>query len=108
MVAEGLTVSDDDVLFRESIKFKRKKKLAGNRVSISADGITISDAKERFYYPLTDISALTMVGKKKFNFYYGDKILQVKGNKRFCAIKYVHIFDGLRQIKSESTSEVNE
>ena len=48
-------------------------------------------------YPLKDIDGLTMVGKKKFNFYYKNQILQVKGNNRFCAIKYVHIFDGLKE-----------
>ena len=104
MVSNGLEVCDDGILFRESVKFKRKKKLAGDRVLINKDNIIIADRKEERVYPLKDISALTMVGKKKFNFYYDGKILQVKGNKRFCAIKYVHIFDGLRRI-AEPISE---
>lgn len=100
-VAGGFEVSDGNILFRESIKLSRKKKLAGNRVSINKDNLIISDKKQEFVYPLKDITALTMVGKKKFNFYYGGKILQVKGDKRFCAIKYVHIFDGLRKLNDE-------
>lgn len=97
-VANGFEVGDDGIRFRESIKLSKKKKLAGNRVLMNKENLIISDKKEKSVYPLKDITALTMVGKKKFNFYYGGKILQVKGNKRFCAIKYAHIFDGLRQM----------
>ena len=95
-VLNGEKVGDVGILFRESIKFKRKKKLAGDAVEIDKNNLYIIDGKQRQVYPLSEITALTMVGKKKFNFYYQGKILQVKGDKRFCAIKYVHVFDGLR------------
>ncbi|MDE7087306.1 MAG: 1-acyl-sn-glycerol-3-phosphate acyltransferase [Clostridia bacterium] len=104
-VAEGLRIEDSDILFRESVKFKKKKKLDGNRVSIDKDSLKIYNGNSVQAFPLENITALTMVGKKKFNFYYEGKILQVKGNKRFCAIKYVHIFDGLRQLNSGDTKE---
>ncbi|MDE7454091.1 MAG: 1-acyl-sn-glycerol-3-phosphate acyltransferase [Clostridia bacterium] len=100
-VSEGLRVEDGGILFRESVKFKSKKKLDGDRVYIDKDKLAISDGRREQVFPLDEITALTMVGKKKFNFYYKDKILQVKGNKRFCAIKYVHIFDGIRQINGQ-------
>ena len=96
-VADGETVSDGGIIFRESVKFRAKKKLAGDRVAIDKENLVISGRDGQAVYPLKDITAMTMVGKKKFNFYYDGKILQVKGDKRFCAIKYVHIFDGLRQ-----------
>ncbi|MDE6441573.1 MAG: 1-acyl-sn-glycerol-3-phosphate acyltransferase [Clostridia bacterium] len=104
-VADGFEVGDDGIIFRESVKFSKKKKLAGNRVLINKENLIISDKKQKSVYPIKDITALTMVGKKKFNFYYDGKILQVKGNKRFCAIKYVHIFDGLRQINGGDAKE---
>ena len=104
-VAEGMRVEDGGILFRESVKFKKKKKLKGNRVSIDKDKLTIYGKKSEQVFPLSEITALTMVGKKKFNFYYQNKILQVKGNKRFCAIKYVHIFDGLRKLNGEAEKE---
>ena len=104
-VMAGQRIKDDGILFRESVKFKKKKKLDGNRVSIDRDKLVISGAKGEQVFPLTEITALTMVGKKKFNFYYKGKTLQVKGNKRFCAIKYVHIFDGLRQVNRGDTGE---
>ena len=95
-VENGETVSDGDILFRESVKLQRKKKLAGDSVSIDAQKLIISDKTQRTVFPLEEIDSMTMVGKKKFNFYHRGRILQVKGGKRFCAIKYVHIFDGLR------------
>lgn len=104
-VAEGAKIGDDGILFRESVKFKKKKKLKGDRVYIDRDKLVIYNNKSEQIFPLKDITALTMVGKKKFNFYYEGKILQVKGNKRFCAIKYVHIFDGLRRLNSTETKE---
>ena len=104
-VAEGARVGDDNILFRESVKFKKKKKLKGDRVFIDRDKLVVFDKKHEQVFPLEEITALTMVGKKKFNFYYEDKILQVKGNKRFCAIKYVHVFDGLRNLNGGETKE---
>ena len=104
-VMQGMRIEDKDILFRESVKFKRKKKLDGNSVYIDKDKLVIYGGKSEQVFPLEQITALTMVGKKKFNFYWQGKILQVKGNKRFCAIKYVHIFDGLRQLNSGDIKE---
>ncbi len=96
-VLQGEIVSDGKILFRESIKFQRKKKLDGDAVAIDKDNLYIT-GKEEHVYPIGKIGALTMVGKKKFNFYYDNRILQVKGDKRFCAIKYVHIFDKIKSV----------
>ncbi|MDE6617440.1 MAG: 1-acyl-sn-glycerol-3-phosphate acyltransferase [Clostridiales bacterium] len=104
-VVNGTRIEDGDILFRESIKFKKKKKLNGNRVSIDKDNLIISKDDRKQVFPLSEITALTMVGKKKFNFYFDGKTLQVKGAKRFCAIKYVHIFDGLRRLNEQHTQE---
>lgn len=100
-VLAGEKVSDSGILFRESVKFQKKKKLAGDFVCIDKENLVISGDAGESIYPLRDIVAMTMVGKKKFNFYYDGKILQVKGGKRFCAIKYVHVFDGLRAVSEK-------
>ena len=31
--------------------------------------------------------------------------MQIKGGPRFCAVKYVHIFDGLKAIENEGGQE---
>ena len=94
-------MSNEGILFRESVKFKRKVKLGGDRVAIDSRKLTVSGGGKNYVYPLDEIDAITAVGKKKFNFYYKGKILQVKGDSRFCSIKYVHVFDGLRALKAQ-------
>ena len=100
-VLGGEALSDAGILFRESVKLKRKIGLPGNTVTLDKDAITISGEGAAARYPLAEIDAITAVGKKKFNFYYKGKILQVKGDKRFCSIKYVHAFDGMRAARKE-------
>ena len=73
-----------------------QKKLAGDTVWIDREAITVTGEGAVSRYPLADITAVTAVGKKKFNFYYRGQTLQIKGDKRFCSIKYVHVFDGVR------------
>lgn len=97
----GEKISDGDILFRESVKLQKKIKLPGNTVTLDKDSLMISGGGTETRYPLAEIDAITAVGKKKFNFYYKGKILQVKGGKRFCAIKYVHAFDGIRCPRKE-------
>ena len=97
----GEKISDGDILFRESVKLQKKIKLPGNTVILDKDSLMISGGGTETRYPLAEIDAITAVGKKKFNFYYKGKILQVKGGKRFCAIKYVHAFDGIRAARKE-------
>lgn len=97
----GEKISDGDILFRESVKLQKKIKLPGNTVTLDKDSLMISGGGAETRYPLAEIDAITAVGKKKFNFYYKGKILQVKGGKRFCAIKYVHAFDGILAARKE-------
>lgn len=97
----GEKISDGDILFRESVKLQKKIKLPGNTVTLDKDSLMISGGGAETRYPLAEIDAITAVGKKKFNFYYKGKILQVKGGKRFCAIKYVHAFDGIHAARKE-------
>ena len=105
-VLEGQAVEDGDILFRESVKFQNKQKLPGDRVRMDRETLTVSGEGAESRYPLEKITALTMVGKKKFNFYYEGRTLQVKGSPRFCAIKYVHLFDGLRAAREREKEEV--
>lgn len=65
--------------------------LYGNRVEIHGSEKIITDFDEA--------SAITVLGKNKLNIYHGGKIYQLKGDKRFCALKYVHIFNRYKNIK---------
>ena len=78
------------------MKLQRKIFLDGNAVTMDSDAVTITGERETHVFALDEIDAMAAVGKKKFNFYYHGKIYQIKGNERFCGVKYVHAFYGLR------------
>lgn len=101
---QGERLEDAKILFRKSVKLKRKIILQGDRVSMDRDALRISGGGAEHVFPLADIDAMTAVGKKKFNFYYRGDILQVRGDKRFCSIKYVHAFDGLKALHAPAAT----
>ena len=79
----------DTVAFSEVILYKSKSliqkdaqaKLFGDRIEVAGEVFYFADAK-----------VITVLGKNKLNIYYGDKVYQFKGGKRFNALKYMHMF----------------
>ena len=49
--------------------------------------------------------AVTVLGRNKLNMYYGDQIFQLKGSKRFNAVKYVHLFHRYKNLKRGNGDE---
>lgn len=75
-------------VFKNKTLLRKKAKISlyGNRVVIdenTADELNLS---------FDDMGAITVLGKNKANIYYQDKLYQLKGDKRFNALKYVNIF----------------
>lgn len=60
-------------------------RLYGDRVEILHDG---GEMRMDF----ENLSAVTVLGRNKLNLYFGDQLYQVKGGKRFNALKYVQIY----------------
>jgi len=85
----------------EVILYKRKEKLWDNaRVSLYGDRIVIGNTNgEDVVFSFDDVSVVTVLGKNKVNIYHGDKVYQLKGSKRFNALKYVNIFYHYKNIK---------
>lgn len=105
----GETLRDEGIRFIDSVKLKRKIFLDGHAVAMDKDVLTVTGKTGTSSFPLADIDAMAAVGKKKFNFYYHEKIYQIKGHKRFCSVKYVHAFNGLRAIKkAQSANSISE
>ena len=67
--------------YKELLKEKAVVRLYGDR-------ITLDDREFSF----EDLNAVVVLGKNKVNLYTGNDVLQLKGNKRFNALKYVHFF----------------
>ncbi len=85
-----------EVIIRKRKKLLIKKaeiSLYGDRIEIGgegADSLTLS---------FDDISVLAVLGKNKLNIYYKDVLYQLKGDKRFNALKYVNIFYHYKGVK---------
>ena len=74
---------------KRKVLLKKKATLClyGNRITLDGE-----------IYPFRDLRAITLLGKNKLNLYCGDGILQIKGSKRFNALKYLNFFHRYKNI----------
>ena len=64
-------------------------------VRLYGDRITVDDQ----VFPFETLSAVVVLGKNKVNLYYENEVLQLKGSKRFNALKYVNFFHKFKNRK---------
>ncbi len=74
----------------------RKKKLplvSDAQIALYGDRIVINEGKQnQINLPFADVLVAAVLGRNKLNIYFGDKVYQFKGDKRFNALKYVNIY----------------
>ena len=68
-------------------------------VRLYGDRITLDDR----VFPFETLGAVVVLGKNKVNLYYENEVLQLKGSKRFNALKYVNFFHKYKNTKSGDT-----
>lgn len=72
--------------------YKMKRLIDKNAFfSLYSDRITVLTKEEKTFY-FKDLLSVTVLGRNKFNFNTGEELYQVKGGKRFNALKYVNFF----------------
>jgi len=69
-------------------------------VCLYGDRITVDDR----VFPFETVGAVVVLGKNKVNLYVGNELLQLKGDKRFNALKYVNFF---HKYKNRKTGDAN-
>ena len=75
--------------FSEVFVYKCKKLRSKKaKICLYGDRITIDDQ----VYGFDQVDAVTVLGKNKLNIYAGKQLFQLKGSKRFNALKYVNIY----------------
>ncbi len=91
----------------EVIVYERKEKfLEDAAVSLFGDRIVLNEGRENeVTFPFEKTNAVTVLGRNKCNIYFGDKIYQLKGDKRFNALKYVNIFNRYKNILKNDETE---
>ena len=83
----------ETVELREVIPYQKKIVISKSAtLTLWENGMALSFEGVTQRYAFDDLAAVTVLGKNKLDIYYGDKIFQIKGNKRFNAIKYVHLY----------------
>lgn len=83
-----------------------KKKWHGEgkaKISAFLSGIEIEVVSGKiFKYSYEELLGMTVLGKRKINFYLPNKTtLQIVGGKRFCGVKYLHLFECVKENKDE-------
>jgi hypothetical protein len=97
-----LTTLTEEPLYEETVRVSRvhasqyKELLKKDAtVRLYGDRITLDDRE----FPLDTVGAVVVLGKNKLNIYDGQEILQLKGSKRFNALKYVNFFHRYKNLK---------
>ena len=90
----------DAPLYRESASLSsvhvyQKKELLREKTAITLYGDRIcfdEGSADALVFRFDEMDAFTVLGKNKLNIYHGKELYQVKGDKRFNALKYVNLF----------------
>ncbi|MBQ2324988.1 MAG: hypothetical protein II377_01935, partial [Clostridia bacterium] len=70
-------------------------------VSLYGDRITVNE----LVFDFASVSQVSVLGKNKLNIYYGDNLYQLKGSKRFNALKYLHFYYRYKNITGENNDK---
>ena len=90
-------VYEETVQLSQVIAYKNKKLLKKEaKLCLYGDRITVDEQ----VFPFDTTGAVVVLGKNKLNIYDGNEILQLKGSKRFNALKYVHFYHRYKNIRA--------
>lgn len=86
------------IVYQRKERFRKKAALLlyGDRVVLDAG----SDGE--IVLPFPEISAAAVLGRNKLNLYRGDDIYQIRGGKRFNALKYVNLYYRYKNITEDT------
>lgn len=98
--ALDLTEYKEKPLYRDSAELyevivNKNKSLLRKTAAIAlyGDRVVIDEESEKkLAFPFDGVTAAAVLGRNKLNIYYNEKVYQIKGGKRFNALKYVNIY----------------
>lgn len=93
----------DSVALFEVVVYKRKRKICKHaRVDLYADRLVLHLKRETLTLSFDEISAVTALGRTKINVYHDKELLQLKGDARFCGLKYVNLHYRYKNMDKET------
>ena len=84
----------DEVSLQEVIPYRHKVPMAqATQLRLYGDRMEVGpEEAPLLLFPFADTDMVTVLGKNKLNVYFGDKLYQINGSKRFNALRHVNIF----------------
>ena len=80
-----------------------KKKCLAEKVQLALYGDRIEMSGSYCQdFPFAQVEAVTILGKNKLNIYYADAVYQIQSDKRFNALKYLHLYHRYKNLTSEA------
>ena len=101
---------DEEIIYQDEIEmyepqlFKKKKFIGKGKVSLYNNYFQFNFEDEEIILNFDDIYVITLLGKKKMNIYYQDKVYQIFKDERTNLIKYMHTF---YIIKNRRAGDIN-
>jgi DNA-directed RNA polymerase subunit RPC12/RpoP len=89
----------DRAEIKEVIPSVKKIPVGEADITLLGNGVKLDFGSSTIDCPFDDCSTITVLGRNKLNIYHGGKIYQLKGDKRFGALKYVHIYNRYKNIQ---------
>ena len=79
---------------RKVLVYKKKELFREQaEIALYGDRVVFDEGTDKeLCLPFSKVSAASVLGRNKLNIYHGDDVYQLKGDKRFNALKYVHIY----------------
>ena len=92
---------DETPYYRETVRLREL--VPGKKIVVrkSAEARLFSDRMEigDLVFPFDEISAMTVCGKMRMDFYFGEHTYQLTADRRFCGLKYVNLYYHYRNKK---------
>ena len=98
-------IYQDDVNLYNPRLYKSKQKICSGLLKMYKDRFEVISNDKTYVFEFNKIEAVTLLGKKKMNFYYENKTYQVFKGKRINLLKYLHLFYILKNKKEDKDSE---
>ena len=83
----------------KNIPYKNKKKVESKAIVRLYGNRVVIEGKEIKEFSFDEAFAFAVLGKNKLNIYIGKELWQIKGDKRFNALKYVHAYYRYNNVK---------
>ena len=105
---KAVPVYTDTAALSEVILYKNKKpmldavqiELYSDRMTLKQNGETVME------FPFAQTGTVAVLGRNKLNVYFGEKVYQFKGGKRFNALKYVNFYHRYKNLtEGDGTDE---